>query len=88
MRECAYFDVRYDRAYPALYARLAPTLNRLKTYSSSGFYAGAYGADFLVFNCTDSLINLDPTTGNFLRIASERSPLFSSVIVSARIVPI
>jgi hypothetical protein len=68
MRECAHFNIKYDRAYPALYARLAPTLNRVKTYSSSGFYADAYGADFLVFNCTDNKINLDPTTGNFLRI--------------------
>ena len=68
MRECAHFNVKYDRAYPALYARLAPTFNRIKTYSSSGFYAGAYGADFLIFNCTDKNINLDATSGNFLRI--------------------
>ena len=68
MREVAHFNIKYDRAYPALYARLAPTLNRIKTYSTSGFYAGAYGADFLVFNCTDKNINLDATSGNFLRI--------------------
>ena len=68
MRECAHFNVKYDRAYPALYARLAPNLNRIKTYSTSGFYAGSYGADFLVFNCTDKNINLDATSGNFLRI--------------------
>lgn len=68
MREVAHFNIKYDRAYPALYARLAPTLNRIKTYSTSGFYAGAYGADFLVFNCTDKTINLDATSGNFLRI--------------------
>lgn len=68
MREAAHFNIKYDRAYPALYARLAPTLNRIKTYSTSGFYAGSYGADFLVFNCTDKIINLDATSGNFLRI--------------------
>ena len=68
MRECAHFNIKYDRAYPALYARLATTMNRIKTYSTSGFYAGAYGADFLIFNCTDSNINLDATSGNFLRI--------------------
>ena len=68
MREVAHFNVKYDRAYPALYARIAPTLNRIKTYSTSGFYAGAYGADFLVFNCVDSNINLDPSSGNYLRV--------------------
>lgn len=68
MREAAHFNVKYDRAYPALYARLAPTLNRIKTYTSSGLYAGSYGADFLVFNATDKIINLDATSGNFLRI--------------------
>jgi hypothetical protein len=44
------------------------TFNRLKGYSVSGFFAGSYGADFLVFNCQDTNINLDDTTGNFLRI--------------------
>ena len=68
MREAAHFNVKYDRAFPAIYARLAPTLNRIKTYSTSGFYAGAYGADFLIFNCVDSNINLDSSSGNYLTI--------------------
>lgn len=68
MREAAYLNIKYDRAYPALYARMMQTFNRLKGYSVSGFYAGSYGAEFLVFNCTDTNINLDDTTGNFLRI--------------------
>ena len=68
LREVAHFNIEYDRAYPALYAKLAPTMNRIKTYSSSGFYAGAYAADFLIFNCLDKNINLDPTSGNFLRV--------------------
>lgn len=68
LREAAYFNVKYDRAYPALYAKLAKTLNRVKGYSSSGFYAGSYGADFLIFNCTDFNLNLDDTSGNYLRI--------------------
>lgn len=68
MRECVHFNVKYDRAFPALYAKLAPNLNRIKTYSTSGFYADSYGADFLVFNCVDRNINLDATSGNFLRI--------------------
>jgi hypothetical protein len=68
MREAAYLNIEYDRAFPALYARVMKTFNRLKGYSVSGFYAGSYGADFLIFNCTDTNINLDDTTGNFLRI--------------------
>lgn len=68
MRECAYFDIKYDRAYPALYAKLSPTFSRIKGYTTSGFYADSYGAEFLIFNATDKAINLDETTGNFLRI--------------------
>lgn len=68
MREAAYFDIRYDKAYPALSAKISPTFNRLKGYTISGFTAGSYGAEFLVFNNTDSLLNLDSTSGNYLRI--------------------
>jgi hypothetical protein len=68
MRECAYFDIRYDRAYPALYAKIAPTFNRMKGYSISGFQADSYGAEFLVFNTTDTVLVLDDTSGNYLRI--------------------
>ncbi len=68
MRECSYFNVRYDRAYPALYATISPTLNRIKGYTISGFQADSYGAEFLVFNSTDKALSLDETTGNYLRI--------------------
>lgn len=68
MREAAYLNIKYDRAFPALYARVMRTFNRLKGYSISGFYSGSYGADFLIFNCLDTNVNLDDTTGNFLRI--------------------
>jgi hypothetical protein len=68
MRECSYFDIRYDRAYPALYAKISPTFNRIKGYSVSGFQADSYGAEFLIFNATDTALNLDETTGNYLRI--------------------
>ena len=68
MRECAYFDIKYDRAYPALYAQLSPTFNRIKGYTTSGFQADSYGAEFLIFNATDKALTLDETTGNFLRI--------------------
>lgn len=68
MRECAYFNIKYDRAFPALYAKIAPTFNRLRGYTVSGFMATSYGAEFLIFNNTDTLLNLDETTGNYLRI--------------------
>ena len=68
MREVAYFNVKYNNAYPALIAKLAPTINDIKTYNVSGFYAGAYGAEFLIFNNMDKTINVDDTTGNMLRI--------------------
>jgi len=68
MREAAYFNIKYDKAYPALIAKIAPTFNKLKGYAISGFVANAYGAEFLVFNTTDKIINLDNTSGNYLRI--------------------
>lgn len=68
MREAAYMNVRYDKAYPALYAKISPTFNRIKGYTVSGFMAGAYGAEFLIFNATDTVLNLDETSGNYLRI--------------------
>jgi hypothetical protein len=68
MREAAYFNIKYDKAYPALYAKIAETFNRLKGYTISGFMADSYGAEFLVFNATDTAISLDETSGNYLRI--------------------
>jgi hypothetical protein len=68
MREAAYFNIRYDKAYPALYAKLSPTFNKIKGYTTSGFIASAYGAEFLIFNATDTILNLDDTSGNYLRI--------------------
>lgn len=68
MREAAYFNVRYDKAYPALYAKLSPTFNKIKGYTTSAFIAGAYGAEFMVFNSTDTVLSLDESSGNYLRI--------------------
>lgn len=68
MREAAYFDIKYDKAYPALYAKISPTFNDIKGYTVSGFTASAYGAQFLVFNATDTVLSLDTQTGNYLRI--------------------
>ena len=68
MREAAYFNIRYDKAYPALYAKLSPTFNKLKGYTTSGFLASSYGAEFMIFNATDTVLSLDETSGNYLRI--------------------
>lgn len=68
MREASYFDIRYDKAFPALYSQISPTFNKIKGYVVSGFVAGSYGAEFLVFNATDTTISLDETSGNYLRI--------------------
>lgn len=68
MREAAYFNIKYDKAFPALYAKIAPTLNRIKGYTVSGFTADSYGAEFMVFNNTDTILRLDSTTGNPLKI--------------------
>lgn len=67
-REVAYFNIKYDKAYPALYAQISPTPNTIKGYVVAGFQANSYGAEFLVFNATDSALNLDETSGNYLRI--------------------
>lgn len=68
MREVAEFNFRYDKAYPALTAKVSPTFNKIKGFVISGFRAGSYGAEFLVFNATDTALNLDETSGNYLRI--------------------
>ena len=68
MREVAYFNVKYDKAYPALYATISPTFNKIRGYTVSGFFAGAYGAEFLIFNATDTFLRFDEMVGNYLRI--------------------
>jgi hypothetical protein len=68
MREVAEFNFRYDKAYPALTAKISPTFNKVKGFVVSGFRAGSYGAEFLVFNATDTLLSLDETSGNYLRV--------------------
>lgn len=68
MREAAYFNVRYDKAYPALSAKMSPTFNRVKGYTVSNFIGKSYGAEFMIFNATDTALSLDSTSGNYLRI--------------------
>jgi len=68
MREAATFNFKYDKAFPALTAKISPTFNKIKGYVVSGFRAGSYGAEFIIFNSTDTAISLDETTGNYLRV--------------------
>jgi hypothetical protein len=68
MREAATFNFKYDKAFPALTAKISPTFNKIKGYVVSGFRAGSYGAEFMIFNATDTAISLDETTGNYLRV--------------------
>ena len=68
LRECYYFNIKYDKAYPAFRAILKPTVNNEKTYTTSGFSADPYGAEFLIFNATDKTIVLDETSGNHLEV--------------------
>jgi hypothetical protein len=69
MREMAYFNIKYDKAYPAFISKILPNFNTLGGYSIGGFVSTAYGAEFLIFNTTDTVLVLDDTTGNALRIA-------------------
>jgi len=59
MREVGYYNVKYDKAYPALYAKLQYRPVKSKNLVVSGFMAGAYSAEFLLFNATDSAIVLN-----------------------------
>ena len=68
MREAASLNFRYDLAYPALYAQLSPTFNKLKSYAVSGFRARSYGAELLIFNTTDKVLSLDSNSQSYLRV--------------------
>lgn len=68
MREAAYLNIRYDKAYPSLYSKIASSVTKLRNYVTSSYYGGAYGAEFLLFNTTDTVIALDGSTESALRI--------------------
>jgi len=61
-------NVTYDKAYPALISKIAPAPAGFRGYEISGFQPTAYGAEMMVFNCTDNLLALTEETGNYLRI--------------------
>jgi hypothetical protein len=68
MREAAYFNIKYDKAYPALVANMSPRIDELKSYVVSGLTKTPYGAEFLVFNATDTTVVLDSGSGSGLNI--------------------
>ena len=68
MRECAYFNIKYDQAYPALIAKIVPPFTVEKSYEIAGFLPGSYGAEFLIFNTTDKAIDLSESSTNRVMI--------------------
>ena len=68
LRECAYFNIKYDQAYPALIAKIVPPFTIEKSYQISGFLPGSYGAEFLIFNTTDKAIDLSESSSNRIMI--------------------
>jgi len=58
MRECAYFNVKFDKAYPALRSIISPTPASLGGYLVTGYTSTPYRAEFLVFNTTDFALSL------------------------------
>lgn len=68
MREAVHFSIDYDQAFPAFYSKIAQTFTTDRAFTVSGFYGGAYEAEFLVFNSADKAIVLDETSGSYLRI--------------------
>jgi hypothetical protein len=58
MRECAYFNVKFDKAYPALTSLIAPIPASLGGYVIVGYNSTPYRAEFLLFNVTDFVLDL------------------------------
>lgn len=68
MRQCEYFNIKYDQSFPAFTAKIMPTFNRLPVYFTHSFMPHAYGAELMVFNAADHAVNLNDEYGSFLRI--------------------
>ena len=58
MRECAYFNVKFDKAYPALVSKIAPQPASISEYVVTGYNSTPYRAEFLVFNTSDFALSL------------------------------
>jgi hypothetical protein len=68
MREATYFNIRFDKAYPALISKPAPVLSGMRGYTISGYRPSAYGAEFLIFNATDTILDIGEQSSNYLKI--------------------
>lgn len=67
MREMTYLNIKFNKAYPALYSSIAQPYAS-KGFCISGYNPTPYGAEFLIFNVTDTLLSLSSTSANYLRI--------------------
>lgn len=65
LREAAYFNVRYDKAFPAFSAKMYDSKRSLKGYTVSGFIPNAYSAEFMLFNNTDQTLVFRENTDNY-----------------------
>jgi len=63
MRECAYFNVKFDQAYPALTSLISPVPASLGGYRVAGYSSTPYRAEFLIFNITDEPLDLAANKG-------------------------
>jgi hypothetical protein len=68
MRECAYLNVKFDKAYPSLRSKVVSNSDKTNGYTISGFNSSPYGAEFLIFNNTDRPLSIGSGTGNPLSI--------------------
>jgi len=68
MRECAYLNIKFDKAYPSLSSKVVSVDDKTKGYTISGFSSTPYGAEFLIFNNTDRPLSIGSGTGNPLSI--------------------
>lgn len=68
MRECAYLNIKFDKAYPSLLSKVVSNDDKTKGYTISGFNPSPYGAEFLIFNNTDRPLSIGSGTGNPLSI--------------------
>ena len=68
MREAAYFNIRFDKAFPALMSMPVPTITGMRGYTMSGYRPSAYGAEFMIFNATDTFLDISENSTNYLKI--------------------
>ena len=58
MRECSYFNVKFEKYYPAITSQIAPLPQSITGYFVAGYNATPYRAEFLIFNTTDFALNI------------------------------